>query len=278
MFKENGEEVNRSDQPGNSRSARRDHTGDLEVGRVVVARPKFGQLELYVKRDGAQGATFYAEEDGSKYGAAPGVKKLFEIGRYEGWAYVDTARHLAFRFVEGVRESPPHPLFSLRAPDGWVNVPHHLAAEAKIEEGMWVAFYSRDFSHGENGIARIAAKLFPVGPEKPRLVAWLLAGELPKGEVVPLVTGFLRTLREKRNEMLEADTQGVKLALEAIAGGAAVDEELRQWALAELSKFPASRALAQAGTSRVTKPHESEVGQRDEGNPKPLAVQRVNLL
>ena len=100
---------------------------DLMLGQFMVTSPDFGELQVYLKRDGRTGVSFVSHQDARKYGVTRAVQARFtEAGEYPGWAYVNVARLVVFRFFEQPREE---------VPDDWVAIWYqgqHVSVPAKL--------------------------------------------------------------------------------------------------------------------------------------------------
>jgi hypothetical protein len=75
----NSKDNNRNQEKAGNRHASDNglpHFGrDLEVGRILTTYPRYGRLDIYVKRDKTFGAAFICEENGGRYGVTQGVRE-----------------------------------------------------------------------------------------------------------------------------------------------------------------------------------------------------------
>ncbi len=162
---------------GQGSGATKNHSADPDVGRVEVAHPKQGELQVYRKADGLMGARVFCEEDGGKYGVSPNVRKQFpNPGTYRGLAYVDERRGLVFRFKAGGTEAADDALHSINAAFGRVYVPRSFVLGRDLEHGTLVAFHWRLENGNGNGKARrVVEKLLPLDGDHLSLIAALIA-------------------------------------------------------------------------------------------------------
>jgi len=175
---------------GRQEAAPKNHNADPDVGRIVAACPKRGELQVYRKVDGLMGARVFCEDDGGKYGVSPGVRKQFpNVGTYRGLAYVDEGRGLVFKFVAGDDTAAREAILTISAAFGRVYVPEPLVRGKPLEHGTLVAFHWRLQSGNGNGKARRRAEsLYPLDGDHLALIARLIAnGKL----VFPAHSGVL---------------------------------------------------------------------------------------
>jgi hypothetical protein len=160
-----------------NRAARSEQTAGLELGRLIVTRPLFGQLEVYKKKDSTIGASFDVANSIDRYGVAWGVRKRFlEPGTYDGWAYVDSQGTIVFRFLGGQAKMEPACHFAIEASDGRVGVPPWVSRGVSLTSGAWVGFHWRfGKDRGEGKTRREATRVFPLDGAHVSVIGRLIA-------------------------------------------------------------------------------------------------------
>jgi hypothetical protein len=162
---------------GQHGTAPKNHSADPDVGRIVAACPKRGELQVYRKVDGLMGARVFCEDDGGKYGVSPGVRKQFpNVGTYRGLAYVDEGRGLVFKFVAGDNSGSCEPILTIISGFGRVYVPRSLVRGKTLGHGALVAFHWRlENGNGDGKTRRKAESLYPLDGDHLPLIARLIA-------------------------------------------------------------------------------------------------------
>ena len=156
-------------------TAPKNHSADPDVGRIVAACPKRGELQVYRKVDGLMGARVFCEDDGGKYGVSPGVRKQFpNVGTYRGMAYVDEGRGLVFKFKASGTPAC-EAILTISAAVGRVYVPETLLRGKSLGHGTLVAFHWRvENGNGDGKARRTAESLYPLDGDHLSLLARLI--------------------------------------------------------------------------------------------------------
>lgn len=243
-------------------------SADLEVGRIAVTWPRYGRLDLYVKRDEKRGAVFVCMEDGGRFGTTAGVRKRFsDVGSYNGWGYVNPGQTVVFRFVPGDGSDAPESIIAIETSEGLVDFPASARREASYSDGALVAFYARPVRWSPSSQPRReATDVFPVDAEHLPVVARLISvGRLSfpeHNDVLELFFDAIPGLQEtdRRNRSL------YESALAFLAADSSIPAQFQTLARVERSKLSSveSSATAAAQTQRQTSRHIEVQGAKKE--------------
>jgi hypothetical protein len=223
---------------GRQEAAPKNYNADPDVGRIVAACPKRGELQVYRKIDGLMGARVFCEDDGGKYGVSPGVRKQFpNMGTYPGLAYVDEGRGLVFKFVAGNDTAAREAILTISAAFGRVYVPESLVRGKSLDHGTLVAFHWRlQNGNGDGKTRRRAESLYPLDGDHLTLIARLIAN----GKMVfPIHAGvldvFLGGLASA--DVPPQDTARFRTALDRLADDPGVPGNIQMLARAERARL-----------------------------------------
>lgn len=221
-------------------NGRPDPCADLALGRVAVARPHFGRLDVYIKAGGVLGARFFSETSAGKYGTTLGVRQRFsQPGTYEGWAFLDPIRCVVFRFVQGQRDNAQAPLVSVETPDGHVALPRGCVGSEGLAQGEPVAFYVGLPKYRRNAkpLQRVS-HVFPLNEKRPLLLAQLIAGgRLVFPQHGDLMEKFLQALPDVDDVLASQDAEVVRAALNRLANDPGVPGNIQMLARAERARL-----------------------------------------
>ena len=209
-------------------AAPKNRSADPDIGRIVAACPKRGELQVYRKVDGLMGAKVFCEDDGRRYGVSPGVMKRFpNVGTYRGLAYVDEGRDLAFKFVAGGASAAREAILTISAAFGRVHVPGSLARGKSLEHGKLVAFHWRlENGNGDGKARRRAESLFPLDADHLPLIARLIAkGKLAFPAHAGALDAFLGGLAS--GDVPPQDAEAVQAALNRLADDPKIPSNVR---------------------------------------------------
>jgi len=223
---------------GQHGTAPKNHSADPDVGRIVAACPKRGELQVYRKVDGLMGARVFCEDDGGKYGVSPGVRKQFpNVGTYRGLAYVDEGRGLVFKFVAGDTSAAREAILTISAAFGRVYVPGSLVRGKSLEHGTLVAFHWRlENGNGDGKARRRAESLYPLDGDHLPLIARLIAnGKLVFPAHAGALDAFLGGLAS--GDVPPQDAGRFKTALDRLADDPGVPSNLQMMARAERARL-----------------------------------------
>jgi hypothetical protein len=226
---------------GQNGAAPKNHNADPDVGRIVAACPKRGELQVYRKADGLMGARVFSEDDGGKYGVSPGVRKQFpNVGTYRGQAYVDEGRGLVFKFVAGSTSAAREAILTISAAFGRVYVPGSLVRGKSLEHGTIVAFHWRlENGNGDGKARRRAESLYRLDEDHLPLIARLLAsGKLAFPTHADVLDAFLGGLAS--GDVLPQDAARFKAALDRLADDPGVPGNLQIMVRAERARLVSS--------------------------------------
>jgi hypothetical protein len=227
-----------------------------EIGRIRVTSPRRGRLDAYCKGNGSRGTSVLCFDDGGRYGVTLGVQRGFDLGRHEGWAFVDPQQAVVFQFVVTAFSAPPPALAAIDTAHEHVAVPPSAIKEHSLVHGQWVAFYSRVVGVNQRGqVKREAADVLPLDRKHPLRLARLITG----GRLV------LPDHQEIVDQFLEA--------VAAMGGGAATDYDPIDAALSRLGSDPTVPPTLQLG-ARVERSRLATL--RTEGSrPPPAACEAI---
>lgn len=231
----------------NESNESRAHSGIPEIGQMVVTRPMFGRLDVYLKKDGKPGAKMLCEEDGGRYGVAVGVRRLFsEIGTYAGWGYVNTKRQLVFRFVIGEVMAKPGNLLAIDLYGECIGIHRSNVVGSVIRHGAWVAFYAHHEGKGKH--ARLRRKddmIIPLDGEHLLVTARLITGgRLRFPEHGDILNTFFDAISNQTFDPSEIEP--LVLALTHLANNSSMPAQVQ--ALARVEKL----RLNSSGIEKVT--------------------------
>lgn len=216
----------------------------LEVGRILITYPRYGRLDVYMKRGRNLGLAFVCEEDGGRYGVTIGVKKRFpNIGSYNGWGYIGANQTVVFKFLLKDQLNTPQSLIVIKTSDGNVDLSASIKNRGEYADGAIVAFYSRFVGRNPASLPRReATDVFPVDVNHLPLVARLISGgsrlTFPDhNEVVEIFLDSLPSLENlDRQNFLLFDS-----ALTWLATNSGVPAQFQQLARVEQTKIASAR-------------------------------------
>ena len=223
---------------GRQEAAPKNHNADPDVGRIVAACPKRGELQVYRKVDGLMGARVFCEDDGGKYGVSPGVRKQFpNIGTYQGLAYIDEGRGLVFKFVAGDDTAAREDILTIISGFGRVYVPESLARGKSLEHGTLVAFHWRlQNGNGDGKTRRRAESLYPLDRDHLALIARLIGnGKLAFPAHASVLDVFLGGLASA--DVAPQDADRFKTALDRLVADSSVPSGFQVMARVERSRL-----------------------------------------
>jgi len=222
----------------------------LQLGRLSVTRPQFGELSVYRKKDNRIGASFDVADSIIRYGVTQNVRQRFpELGTYNGWGFADSGRMLVFRFVLESTASQPGPLASIEVADGRVDVPEWLVSKGLPGDGTLVAFEAQPRrTAGHVRPRRLATSVCPLDEKHLLEVARLVAeGKLPfsrSPNTVLLLLNALPTL-----SLVSAEDRSVlDVALAKVGADSLVPADSQKLARVERTRLLSAEPVA-AGRS-----------------------------
>jgi len=213
----------------------------LEVGRILTTYPRYGRLDIYVKRDKTLGGAFICEENGGRYGVTKGVReRLSDPGRYNGWGYINPGQTVVFKFLLGDSSNVPERLVVIETSNGRVGFPASIRSKAEYPDRSIVAFYACLVSRNPAGMPRReATHVFRVDADHLPLAAILIsAGRLTFPDHIEVLQLFFDSLPGIKG----LDQQNLKLfdsALAYLAANAGVPPQFQGLARVERCKLSA---------------------------------------
>jgi len=244
---------------------------NLDVGRILITCPRYGRLDIYVKRDKNLGAAFVCEEDGGRYGVTIGVKKRFQdTGSYIGWGYIGTNQTVVFKFLLGDQSNTPKSLIVIKTSDGNVDLSASIKNRGEYADGAIVAFYSRFVRRNPASLPRReATDVFPIDANHLPLVARLISGSRL---TFPDYNEVLQLFFDSLPGIKSLDQQNLRLfdsALTWLATSSEVPVQFQQLARVEQSR------IASAGMEQINVPllqhHGTDKGERKNTKIKPTS-------
>jgi hypothetical protein len=223
----------------------------LQVGRILRTYPRYGRLDIYVKRDKTFGAAFICEENGGRYGVTQGVReRLSDPGRYNGWGYINPGQTVVFKFLLGDSSNVPERLVAIETSDGRVDFPASIRSKAEYPDRSIVAFYACLVKRNPpSPPRRKATHVFLVDADHLPLAAILIsAGRLTFPDHIEVLQLFFDSLPGIKG----LDQQNLRLfdsALAYLAADASVPSQFQGLARVERCKLSAvdgTRAVAEA--------------------------------
>jgi len=251
----------RAKKAGQQGAAPKNHNADPDVGRIVAACPKRGELQVYRKVDGLMGARVFCEDDGGKYGVSPGVRKQFpNIGTYQGLAYIDEGRGLVFKFVAGDDTAAREDILTIISGFGRVYVPESLARGKSLEHGTLVAFHWRlQNGNGDGKTRRRAESLYPLDRDHLALIARLIGnGKLAFPAHASVLDVFLGGLASA--DVPPQDAARFGAALDRLADDPGVPSSLQMLARAERARLGSVGPETSASTTPQASPRATPEG------------------
>jgi len=238
--------------PGAPTTAR--HGGDdgLDLGRLVVTRSVFGQMEVYKKKDGTFGASFDVAQSIVRYGVTRSVRQRFpELGAYDGWAFVDSGRAIVFRFLAGQAKFEPACHVAIETSDGRVAVPPWVSRGVSLTDGTWVGFRWRPGKvRGEGKARREATQILPLGGKHLSVIGRLVTeGKLVFSRHAEVFHVFFKSL-PALDGTARQDLGVLDAALAKLGADSSVPAEFQMLARVERTKL--SAMLAPEGGKAVT--------------------------
>jgi len=241
--------------PGNGDRGPHNPCADLCLGRIVVTRPHYGRLEVYLKIDDKLGARFFSRENGGKYGTTRSVREYFSHpNTYEGWGFLDARRCIVFRFVRNDEDNPPAPILAVDTPDGPVGLDRECTGTEGLAQGDWVAFYMGppQYRHSAPPLRR-ATHLYPVDEKRPLLLAQLAAaGRLRFPEHAEIAEKFLDALPGLDEVLGSQDAESIQAALNRLADDTKAPANVRMVARAERARLGSSEPQTPAAAGPQT--------------------------